>query len=424
MYTTVQLPGGAVLATARLPHMASVCVGVWLRVGGRHESRALNGVSHFIEHMVFKGTRRRTAAGISQAVEGLGGGLNAWTSEEHTCFYARARADAFPVLLDVLADMLLESRFAPVEFAKERVVIQEEVSMYRDQPHQHVQELLNGLQWPGQALGRPITGTPASVNRLRRDDLLEFHRTHYAASNLLVTVAGNFDAADVRRKVAAVAGRFRIGHRTAADPVRWRQSEPGLRLCTRPVEQTQLALAVRTCARHDQRRFALRLLNALLGENMSSRLFQSVREDRGLAYSIYSSVSSFEDVGDLVISAGLDADRLGPVLKLIIDELQRLRRRGPPASELRRARDYVIGQMELSLEGTENHMTWLGEAILGHDRVILPAEIERRLWAVTPAEVAGVARDFFRADRVNLALVGPMRSTAGLAAQLGRLGAP
>ncbi|HEY9510850.1 MAG TPA: insulinase family protein, partial [Verrucomicrobiae bacterium] len=193
------------------------------------------------------------------------------------------------------------------------------------------------------------------------------------------------------------------------------QSEPRIRLITKKTEQTQIALGIRTCSRHDPRRHALRLLNAILGENMSSRLFQIIREDRGLAYSIYSTPSLFQDVGDLVISAGLDADNVPRTLQLIRRELRRCTESLPGAAELRRARDYVIGQTDLSLESTDNQMNWIGEQLLGYGKITRAADYKRRLEKVRPAEIRAVARDFFRPDRMNLALISPLKSTAGFA---------
>jgi predicted Zn-dependent peptidase len=421
MYRVESLANGLTLATAPMPHMASVSVGLWVAVGGRHEPEPLNGVSHFIEHLLFKGTRRRSAEEISQAVEGMGGYLNAFTAEENTCFYAKARHDHFAVLLDVLTDMFLNATFAPAEIEKERGVIKEEVAMYLDQPAQHVQELLNATQWPGQALGRPLTGTEASVDALSRRDLLGYRRAHYHAANAVLAVAGQFDPAAVRAAVTRAARHFRAGRRSPFAPVACQQTAPRVCLFTKATEQTQLALGIRTCSRHDERRFALRLLNVVLGENMSSRLFQVIREDCGLAYSVYSSLSYFDDVGDLVISAGLETANLDKVLRLIVRELRRLAERPPTAAELRRARDYVIGQIDLRLEGTENQMMWLGENLLGYGRVMPPGEVKQRLLAVRAAEVRAAARDFFRPERLNLALVSPMKSARGLEEKLHRV---
>ncbi len=378
MYQVSHLENGLTVATAEMPHMASV-------------------------------------REISQAVEGLGGYLNAFTSEETTCFHCRAGHEHFEDLLDVLMDMLLNSKFDPAEVAKEREVIKEEISMYLDQPQHYVHELLNATLWPGQPLGRPITGTEKSLDSLGGTRLHGYLRENYVAGTVLVVAAGNLSHRHVARGVARYARRLPLGSRPNCTAAQNGQREPQVRLFTKKTEQTQMALGIRTCSRHDKRRYALRLLNVILGENMSSRLFQVIREDRGLAYSIYSSPSFFDDTGDLVISAGLDTENLAKTLRLVLKELRRLTDSPPGPAEMRRARDYVIGQIDLSLESTESQMNWIGEQLLGYGRIFKPAEIKRRLRAVTGAEVRAVARDFFTPDRLNLALVSPLNSDKQMA---------
>jgi len=414
MYQVTRLENGLTVATAEMPHMASVSLGIWVGVGGRCEAEAVSGISHFIEHLLFKGTRRRTAREISQAVEGIGGYLNAFTSEEHTCFYARARHDHFDELLDVLADMFLESTFDAGEIAKEREVIKEELAMYLDQPQQYVQELLNATLWPGQPLGRSITGTEKTLDGISRGQILDFQRQNYTAAGTLIAAAGRLTHRQVVQAARGYAARFHGGARCGFARATAAQTRPAVRLCTRKTEQTQIALGVRACSRHHERRFALRLLNAVLGENMSSRLFQTVREDRGLAYSIYSSNSFFEDTGDLVISAGLDLGNLEKTLRIILRELKRLREEPVGAAELGRARDYLIGQLDLSMESTENQMMWVGEQWLGYGKIFAPALVKRRLGQVRAAEVRAAAREFIRPDQLNLALVSPLKSARGL----------
>ncbi len=416
MHRLTRLPNGLTVATAAMPHMASVCLGVWVGVGSRFETTAQGGAAHFIEHLLFKGTRHRTARQISEEVEGHGGYLNAYTSEDHTCFYAKARADRFPALLDVLMDMFLDSRFAPADIAKEREVIKEERASYRDQPQHLVQELLNETLWPGHPMGRAIEGTPRSLDGLNRARLRDFLRANYVAANTFIVAAGNVTHAEVVRAVAPYAKHFPTGSRPQCEPVgeQSNASGPRVRLHTKATEQTQLALGIRTGSRHDERRFALRVLNALLGECMSSRLFQSLREDRGIAYDVHSSVSFFADCGDLSIYAGVDEDKLERGLRLIAAELRGLVAKAPPLSEVRRARDYVIGQFDLALESTEPHMTWLGELVVGHGRLKPPALTRDQLAAVTPAQIRAAARDFFQPERLSLALVSPLKSAAHL----------
>ena len=418
MYQVTHLKNGLAVATAEMPHMASVSLGLWVGVGGRYEPAECNGVCHFIEHLLFKGTKRRSARRISQDVEGIGGYLNAFTSEEMTCYHSKARHDRFAELLDVLSYMFLNSKFDPADIDKERGVIKEELAMYLDQPQHHVHELLNEILWPGHPLGRPLTGTEKTLDGLTRSHLVNYQRDNYVASRTLFAAAGRVKHPHIVKAISRIASRFPQGKRPRFTPAQCDQKLPNIRLFTKDTEQTQLALGIRACSRHDERRYALRLLNTILGENMSSRLFQVVREDRGLAYSIYSSLGYFDDVGTLTVSAGLDTGNLTQTLDLIIRELRQLTRTLPTAVELRRARDYVIGQIELGLESTDNQMMWLGEQLLGYGKIIPPDEIKQRISEVKPAEIRAAARDFFRPERLNLALVSPLKSDTGLAALL------
>ena len=421
MYQVTQLQDGLTVATAEMPHMMSVSVGLWVGVGSRYEPAALNGVCHFIEHLLFKGTKKRSAMEISQAIEGIGGYLNAFTSEEMTCFHARASCHRFGELLDVLLDKLLGSKFDPANIAKEREVIKEEIAMGLDDPQHHVQELLNATLWPGQPLGRSIAGTDRTLDAMTRGQLLSYLRGNFVAGNVLIVAAGRLTHRAAVRAVARsrYAARLPATARPQFALARNDQRQPRICLFTKPTEQTQIALGIRTCSRQDDRCYALRLLNTILGENMSSRLFQAVREDRGLAYSICSTPSFFSDTGDLVISAGLDTDNVVRVLGLVLRELRRLRDAAPSAAELRRARDYVIGQIDLSLESTDHQMNWMGEQLLGYGKVLRIAQVKRRFWEVTAAQIRTVASDFFRPDRLSLALISPLASAGPIAGILG-----
>ncbi|MBN2506953.1 MAG: insulinase family protein [Verrucomicrobia bacterium] len=413
-HAVARLGNGLTVATAAMPHMASVSLGIWVGVGGRYEPAALSGISHFIEHMLFKGTATRSAREISHAVEGVGGYLNAFTAEENTCFYAKAHHDRFPELLDVLMDMFLHSRFDRREIGKERSVIKDEIAMYRDQPHQQVHDVLNEALWPDHPLGRALTGTEATIDRLTRAQMLGYQRRNYVAPGMVICAAGNLDHARLVRRVSRYARHLPQGRRPAYLPASDSPAGPCVRLHPRAIAQMQIALGIRTCSRRDPRRFALRLLNTVLGENMSSRLFQTLREDFALAYSIQSSLSLFDDVGAMVISAGLDADRLPQALRRIMRELRRIANRPPDPAEMRRARDYMNGQIDLGLENTENQMMWLGEQLLAYGRVIPASHVKRRLAEVTAAQIRAVARDFFRPERLCLAVVSPLKTDPGL----------
>ncbi|HEX4645233.1 MAG TPA: pitrilysin family protein, partial [Verrucomicrobiae bacterium] len=265
MYQVTHLKNGLAVATAEMPHMASVSLGLWVGVGGRYEPAECNGVCHFIEHLLFKGTKRRSARRISQDVEGIGGYLNAFTSEEMTCYHSKARHDRFAELLDVLSDMFLNSRFDPADIDKERGVIKEELAMYLDQPQHHVHELLNEILWPGHPLGRPLTGTEKTLDGLTRSHLVNYQRDNYVASRTLFAAAGRVKHAHVVKAVARLAPRFPQGKRPRFTPAHCDQKQPTIRLFTKETEQTQLALGIRACSRHDERRYALRLLNTILG---------------------------------------------------------------------------------------------------------------------------------------------------------------
>ena len=395
--------------------MESVAIGVWVGIGGRYEPKRVSGISHFIEHLLFKGTDRRNAKQISETVEGIGGYLNAFTGEENTCYYAKASHKHLDTLLDVLSDMYLHPRFAVSEIDKERQVIKEELLMYRDQPDHYVHELLTEIVWPEHPLGRSLTGTPESLDAIHRATLLDFKRRKYVAANTIVAVAGHCRHDDIVASVQRTLSLSRNGAAPSFVPARDGQRAPRLRFLSKGVEQTHLALAIRGYSRKDPKRFAMKLLSVIVGENMSSRLFQAVRERHGLAYSIQSSTSFFADTGVLIISAGLDTKRLPKALDLVLQELRKLLRRPPSAVELQRAKDYSIGQMRLGLESTSNQMMWVGEHLLSYGLIHTPEEIERKIEAVTAEEVQSIATDLFRDNRLSAAVITPSKDDKAVA---------
>lgn len=418
MYQVTRLPNGLRVASATMPHMESVALGLWVGVGGRCESAAQNGISHFIEHLLFKGTRRRNAKQISQTVEGIGGYLNAFTGEEHTCYYAKASHRHFPVLLDVLCDMYRHPQCAAADIAKERTVIKEELLMYRDQPDHYVQELLTQTLWPAQPLGRPLAGSPATLDAMDRATLLRFKQRQYIAANTLVAVAGRLEHDAVLAGVTRHLPLPATGAAPGFAPAQERQRAAQLHYLHKQVEQTHLAIGVRGFSRQDPRRYTLKLLSVILGENMSSRLFQVIRERHGLAYSIQSSCSFFADTGAFLVSAGLDSKRLERAVALILGELRKLARQGPGTTEVRRSKDYAIGQMRLGLESTSNQMMWVGEQLLAYDRVETPDQIEQRLESVSAEQIQQVAATLFRDERLNAAVISPAQAETRLRALL------
>ena len=290
--------------------------------------------------------------------------------------------------------------------------------MYRDDPQQHVQELLNATLWPNQPLGRAITGTAATLGRMSRRHLTGYLRENYVTQATVLVAAGRVKHRHAMRAGARLARRLQAGRRATFAPVLVGRTGPRVKLFTRKIEQTHLALGFRACSRHDPRHHALRLLNTILGENMSSRLFQIVREDRGLAYSIYSTPSFFADAGDLVVSAGLDAENLPKTLPLILRELRRCAKTAPSPAELRRARDYVRGQIDLGSESTDYQMNWLGEQWLGYGHIQSPEETKRRLSSVTPSQIRAIAESVFRPENLHMAMVSPWKDEKAVLAML------
>ena len=408
-----KLKNGVRVVTSTLPHVESVTVGIWVGVGSRHESRSMGGASHFLEHLLFKGTPRRSPLDITRAVEGKGGYLNAFTQEESTCYYARVGYDHLYSTLDVLGDMVLNPKLDAADIDKERQVILEEMMMYQDQPHHLVQEMLEAAVWPQHPLGRPIIGTEKSVGGMSQVGLRQFKETKYVPANTVIAVAGRVN----HEECVARAGTLMTGlppHpmprsvRYTADTKRVKAVVTG-----KEIEQTHVAMGLRVFGRLDRRRHTLKLLNVVLGENMSSRLFQIVREKHGLAYSIHSGCQLYADSGVLTVSAGLDRRRSGKAIQLIMRELDRFRSRPISASELTRAKDYIIGQLRLGLESTSNQMMWIGENLLAHGRVIDPEESIRAIQAVTAGHIQSLANTFFRKSRLSIAMVAPVGDAIG-----------
>lgn len=415
MYHLTTLPNGLRVATAEMPHMASVCVGLWAAVGGRHENARLNGVAHFLEHLLFKGTKRRTARRISGEIESLGGYLDAFTAEDHTCYFAKAEAGKLARIGDVLSDIYQHSRLPAVEVERERGVIREEILMYQDQPAQVAEELLAAAVWPKHPLGRPLAGTLESVSSLRRDELLGFWHSAYHARSTVLAVAGRVTHEEVLAQVAPALSNMPKGR--VPRFTRWQVPKPAAN--TRPraiverrdVEQVQLVLGFQGAGRRDPTRFPLRVLNAVLGEKADSRLFQSLRERRGLCYSIQSEVSVLDETGLMTISVGLDAKHLRAALGLIRKEIDRLCAQPVSARTVREAKDYLIGQHRLGQESTTNQMMWVGESVLGHGRIVDPSEAEGAFLAVTPADIQGAAQASLRDGFHAVVAVGPVATS-------------
>ncbi len=414
-----KLSNGIRVVTCEMPHAQSATFGIWAAVGGRHEPSHLSGISHFIEHMLFKGTRRRTARQIGQEVEAVGGYLNATTTHDHTVYYGAAPADHFDKLSGVLCDMVLEPRFAATDIRRERAVIAEEIQMYQDEPSELVQELLWEELWPNHALGRPLTGTLESITALQRDDLLGYRGAHYHTGNTVVSAAGAVRHEEVLARVEKLLGPLPKGRRSRAKAAP--ALPPGrirIRIVERDTQQIHVAFAVPCCALHSEDRYATTLLNVLLAGNVSSRLFQELREKRGLCYSVSSNLSQYEDAGVLNFYIGLDAKNFEKALGLLCREFRRLREEPVRRAELNRAKEYAIGSSRMSLERTGSQNSRIGYATVFYGEVVDAEVTHARLRATTAEDVQRVARESLRPESILMTVIGAIPAKTPIASWL------
>ena len=403
-----RLSNGIRVVTCEMPHAQSATFGIWTAVGGRHEPARLSGISHFIEHMLFKGTRRRTARQIGQEVEAVGGYLNATTTHDHTVYYGAAPADHFHRLSSVLCDMYLEPRFAAGDIRREGSVIAEEIQMYQDEPSDLVQELLWEELWPGHALGRPLTGTLESIAALGRDDFLAYRKAHYQTGNTVVSATGSVRHDEVVARVEKLLDALPKGRRSRVSEAPALAGRTRVRVIPRETQQLHVAFAVPCCSLHSEDRFATSLLNLLLAGNMSSRLFQELREKRGICYTVSSNVSQYEDTGVINFYVGLDAKNLEKALGLVGREFRRLREEPVRAAELNRAKEYAVGSSRMSLERTSAQNSRIGYSTIFYGGVMDAEEAHARLRAVTPEDVLRVARASLCPRQVTMTLIGAL----------------
>ncbi|MFQ5719005.1 MAG: M16 family metallopeptidase [Acidobacteriota bacterium] len=402
-----RLDNGLVLLTESMPDLRSATVGVWLRRGSRHEPGPINGISHFIEHLVFKGTERRTAADIAREIDAVGGQMDAFTSKESTCFYIRVLDLHLPLALDMLTDILRHPRFDADAIEKERKVIFEEIRMVEDSPEELLIDLLYTARWGDHPLGRPIQGTFDTVGPMDRDLLGKFFTSTYTPSNLVLSAAGHLDPEAIAAHVDGVFADLPAG--SSEEPIAAPISRAGI--VSRPkneMEQLHLCLAVDGLPQTDDDRYALLVLNNLLGGTMSSRLFQKVREERGLAYSVYSGVNAHADSGFQVIYAATNPTSARDVMKVVGEELQRLKEEAVAEAELADSRENLKGNLMLSMESSSSRMSNLARKEIVHGRQFTMEEILAGIDAVTVDDMQRLARATFRAEGATLAVLGPL----------------
>ncbi len=405
------LPGGLRVITEAMPQVRSVAFGIWVGVGSRDETPRLAGASHFLEHLLFKGTKRRDALEIAAVMDAVGGEMNAFTAKEYTCFHARVLDTDLPLAVDVLADMVGSSVIATADVESERGVILEEISMHDDQPDDVVHDAFAAAMFGDHPLGRPVIGTVSSIEAMSRAAVHGYWRRRYRASDMVIAAAGNLDHAKVVRLVRKAFGATGLLDVDANPGVaREAQRTPpitgGLRVTRRPTEQAHLVLGTEGIARRDERRYALAVLNNALGGGMSSRLFQEVREKRGLAYSVYSYHAQYADAGLFGVYAGCAPAKVHEVLSLCREQLDLVLAKGVTADEIARAKGQLKGSMVLGLEDTSSRMSRLGKGELVYGEIQTVDDVIAKVDAVTPDDVREVAREVLGGD-MGLAVIGP-----------------
>jgi len=391
-----------------MANMQSLSLGIWIKVGGRYETFQNKGVSHFLEHLLFKGTKKYSCRKIKESIEGVGGSLNGFTSEELTCYLVKIPARYLNLALDVLSDMVVNPLLPKLEVEKEKQVILEELKMYKDQPQSYVFELLDELLWPNQPIGSPIIGTVESLTQTNRQEISLFKERHYTAPNIVVSAAGLLDFNQLEKNVAKVFSGQKKDNPNTFLAARETQNKSQVKLFRKDTEQTHLTLGFHSFRRDHHLKHALGLLNVILGANMSSRLFNELREKRGLAYEIGTQARRFYDTGAFIVHAGIDNRKVMQAIELILKELTRIRENLVTEDEFKRAKDFYLGQLLLALEDTMDNMLWIGETTVTQDKTYTIADIISEVKKVTREDLKETAKQIFREEKINLALIGPL----------------
>ncbi len=399
------LPNGLIVLTERMDYMRSVAMGVWIKSGSRGEAVETNGISHFVEHMVFKGTRNRSAQLIAREMDSIGGNLDAFTGKETICFNVKSLADHVPIALDVLADLVLNPVFASSDIERERGVILEEIKIDEDNPDVLVHELFTQNFWKDHPLGKPILGTTATVARLDQPKLLDYHGGRFHSGNMVFSAAGNLEHDQFVEAVASKFAPLQGGEPLSELPA----PIAGARILLKnkkALEQVQICLGVPAPPITDENRYATLILNTVLGGGMSSRLFQTIREERGMAYSVFSDLSPYRDTGTLCVYAGTSAGKALECIDLIMDEFKKLKQEVLPDEELTRAKDQLKGNILMGLESSNSRMANLARQEIYFRQFFSSDEIIARIDAVTGEQVQAMAQRLFDPERIAVTLLG------------------
>jgi predicted Zn-dependent peptidase len=411
MYEQSVLDNGLRVLTSSLPYTQAVSVSIFVGAGSRYEDDDVAGVSHFLEHMLFKGTeRRRNPRELAEAIEGIGGAMNAATDKELTAYWAKVPAVHLGVALDVLLDQFLNSRIDPIELERERKVVIEELAMVEDSPGELVGLLLEELMWPDQPLGRDVAGSPESVEGISRQAMLDYWHAQYVPENTVVSIAGNLTHGAAVSEVLEHVDAWARSPFGPWSPARDGQTERRIGLRSKRTEQAQIALGYPAYSAFHPDRYVLDIMNTVLGEGMSSRLFLEIREIRGLAYDVHSSVGHYLDTGAFVVGAAVDPKKADECIRAIRGELDALRTTLVPPEELTKAKEYIKGRLVLRMEDSRAISSWMGGQELLRREVKSVSDVLASIDAVTAEDIRRVAADVIDDDRANLAIVGPYRS--------------
>ena len=418
MFAKTVLDNGIRIVSHEMPDHRSASLGIWVENGSRHESRPQNGISHFIEHLLFKGTERRSAAQIAEEMDAVGGVLNAFTSKEHTCYYAKVLDENLPLAIDLLSDIFLHSAFDAAEIERERSVILQEISQAEDTPDDYVHDLFNLDFFKDHPIGRPICGRADTVSAFRRDDFLGFFKSRYRPRRVVVAGAGHLRHQELVQEMAARLGSVSDDSSDVSAAALEGESAPqmcaGVFPHAKSLEQVHLCLGMAGIHQSHPKRYTAYVLNTMLGGGMSSRLFQEIREKRGKAYSVYSFSSTYKDVGYFGVYAGTSDDSVAEVVELILKELKKLAAGGVKDEELRRTQGQLVGSMMLGLETTDSWMSHIARDEIYFGRAITTEEICQGIRSVTRDDVIDLARALFRSETMALTLLGDLKNGAGM----------
>jgi predicted Zn-dependent peptidase len=387
-----------------MSHVRSVSIGVWLARGSRHEPAEHAGIAHFVEHMLFKGTASRSAEDIAQQIDSIGGQMDAFTAKEYASYYMKVLDDHLPIALEVLADIVRRPAFAAEDLEREKKVVLEEIKMVEDTPDDLVHELFTEHFWKGHPLGRPILGLPETVEALTSDTLRQYFTSTYTAGNLIVAAAGNIEPARLRDLVATYFGDVTPSSDTLRDEAP--RVVPTVTIRNKELEQSHVCLGTDGYRQDHSERYASYVLNTVLGGSMSSRLFQNVREKRGLAYAVFSGLSAYRDAGSMTVYAGCGNNAVGELIDVVVAELRRIKEEPPPEDELRRAKDHLKGSLMLNLESTSSRMSHLARQEIYFDRQFSLDETLEGVERVTRDDLKRVACDLFAEDALAATVLG------------------